>query len=320
MAAAKRNDTLKLFCKLAKIIAPPPDLTVSQWADLYRRLSAESSAEPGQWRTDRAPYQREIMDAIHDPAVETVVVMSSAQIGKTEFLLNITGYHIDYDPAPILMVMPTKELAEAYSKDRLAPMIRDTPALQAKVKDVRSRDSGNTLLHKKFPGGHITLVGANSPSGLASRPIRILLADEVDRFPISAGTEGDPLTLAEKRTKTFWNKKKVFVSTPTVKGVSRIETAFLNSSREEWCLPCPNCGEYQPLTWAQIHFEDVTHRCLCCGTRHNEFKWKAGEGKWVAKEPAARVRGFHLSGLISPWECWEKIIVNGHLKIRTFGH
>lgn len=304
----RRNDTASLFREFARVVAPPPSLTVSQWADLYRRLSSESSAEPGQWLTDRAPYQREIMDAINDPEVETVVVMTSAQVGKTEILLNIIGYHIDYDPAPIMVMQPTLQMAQAFSKDRLAPMIRDSPALHGKVADARSRDSGNTVLHKTFPGGHITMVGANSPSSLASRPIRILLADEVDRFPASAGAEGDPLALAEKRTTTFWNRKKVFVSTPTIKGVSRIEAAFLGSSQEEWCLPCPTCGTHQPLTWAQIRFEDATMECIKCGARHGEFEWKAGQGKWVAKTENPRVRGFHLNELASPWKRWGKII------------
>jgi phage terminase large subunit GpA-like protein len=308
--AAKRkiNDTESLFRDIAHVVAPPPELTVSEWADLYRRLSSESSAEPGQWRTDRAPYQREIMDAVNDPAVETVVVMTSAQVGKTEILLNIIGYHIDYDPAPIMVMQPTLQMAQAFSKDRLAPMLRDSPALQGKVADARSRDSGNTMLHKTFPGGHITMVGANSPSGLASRPIRILLADEVDRFPASAGAEGDPLTLAEKRTTTFWNRKKIYVSTPTIKGTSRIEAAFLNSTQEEWCLPCPSCGTHQPLTWAQIRFEDVTMECIHCNARHGEFEWKAGQGKWIAKEQNMKVRGFHLNELASPWKRWSTII------------
>jgi phage terminase large subunit GpA-like protein len=309
VARKRKNDTFGLFREIARVVAPPPDLTVSQWADLYRRLSSESSAEPGQWRTDRAPYQRGIMDAINDPAVETVVVMTSAQVGKTEIILNIIGYHIDYDPAPIMVMQPTLAMAQTFSKDRLAPMLRDSPALQGKVADARSRDSGNTVLHKTFPGGHITMVGANSPSSLASRPIRILLADEVDRFPASAGAEGDPLTLAEKRTTTFWNRKKIYVSTPTIKGVSRIEAAFLNSSQEEWCLPCPSCGEYQPLTWGQIQFDDVTHRCKFCGFSHGEFEWKAGKGKWIAKNPdSKKVRGFHLNELASPWKRWSTII------------
>ena len=149
-------------------LRPPPKLTISEWADRYRRLSPEASAEPGQWLTSRAEYQRGIMDAISDPAVDTVVVMSSAQVGKTEIVNNVVGFHVAQDPAPLLVLMPTLELGEAWSKDRLAPMVRDTPALRGKIKDPRSRDSGNTLLHKSFPGGHITVCGANSPASLAS--------------------------------------------------------------------------------------------------------------------------------------------------------
>ena len=172
---------------------PPPDLTVSAWADRFRRLSSESSAEPGAWRTDRAAYQRGIMDAISDPAIREVWVMKSAQVGWTEILNNCIGFHVHQDPAPMLLVQPTLEMAESWSKDRLAPMVRDTPALTERIADPKSRDSGNTLLHKKFTGGHLTVAGANSPAGLASRPIRVVLFDEVDRYPASAGTEGDPL-------------------------------------------------------------------------------------------------------------------------------
>ncbi len=218
-------------------------MTVSQWADAERRLSAESSAEAGRWNTDRAPYQREILDAVNNPECEEVVIMSSAQVGKTELILNTIGYYIDYDPAPILVVNPTIEMAQTFSKDRLAPMIRDTPALRGKVRDAKSKNSGNTILHKQFPGGHITMAGANSPASLASRPIRIALMDEIDRYPASAGTEGNPIKLAEKRTTTFWNRKKIKVSTPTIKGQSQIEAEFLSGSQEEWCVPCPCCGK-----------------------------------------------------------------------------
>lgn len=313
-----KNKTIKLFADVVKILAPPPPLTVSQWADKYRKLSPESSAEPGQWRTNRAPYQREIMDAVNDPFTETVVVMSSAQVGKTEILNNIIGYYIDYDPAPILLLEPTDKLGQTYSKNRLAPMIRDTPVLKGKVKDAKSRDSDNTILEKGFPGGYIAIVGANSPVGLSSRPIRILLADEVDRFPISAGAEGDPLSLAEKRTKTFWNKKKVFVSTPTEKGISRIEAEYEDSTKEEWCLPCPVCGRYQPLTWAQIKFEDVTMECKFCKDRFSELEWKSGKGMWIAQNEESKKRGFHLNALASPWERWD-IIINEFLKAKHKG-
>lgn len=300
--------TINLYARIAKILAPPPELTVSQWADMYRKLSREASAEPGQWNTDRAPYQREILDAINDAGCEEVVIMSSAQVGKTELLLNIIGYYIDYDPAPILCLQPTLEMAQTFSKDRLAPMFRDTPVLRGKVQDAKSRDSGNTILHKTFPGGHITMAGANSAAGLASRPIRVVLMDEIDRYPPSAGTEGNPIRLAEKRTITFWNRKKVKVSTPTIKGRSEIEKEFQTSSREEWCVPCPCCGRYQPYEWSRIRFSDVTMECKFCGEHLKESDWKENTGKWVAAVDNHQKRGFHLNALASPWIHWEEII------------
>lgn len=183
-----------MLARCVATLKPPPELTLSQWADRYRMLSAESSAEPGRWHTDKAPYQREIMDAIGDAHIRRVVIMCAAQLGKTELLLNILGYFMAYAPAPILVMQPTLDMGQTFSKDRLAPMIRDTPVLRGLV-DVKSRYAGNTILKKNFPGGHITIVGANSATGLASRPIKVLLADEVDRYPGSAGTEGDPLSL-----------------------------------------------------------------------------------------------------------------------------
>lgn len=303
-----QRQTANLFRKVASLVGPPPKWTVSEWADESRILSKEASAEHGRWNTDRAPYQREIMNAVNDPTVEDVVIMSSAQIGKTEILNNIIGYFIDYDPSPILLVMPTLEMAESYSKDRLASMIRDTPALTRKVSDAKSRDGNNTLLHKKFAGGHISLVGANSPASLASRPIRIVLADEVDRFPASAGTEGDPLSLAHKRTKTFWNRKKISVSTPTIKGISRIEAEYEESTKEQWCVSCPSCGVFQPYEWTQIRFEPVGMECRSCQEHHSEIEWKARPAKWIAQVPNAVKRGFHLNALTSPWESWDKII------------
>ncbi|SMF35080.1 Phage terminase large subunit (GpA) [Pseudobacteriovorax antillogorgiicola] len=153
-------------------ISPPPKMTVSEWADSYRQLSPESSSESGQWKTDRAPHQRGMMDAVSERGIHTIVSMISSQVGKTEGLLNVLGYHIDYDPAPVMAVQPTLKMAEAFSKDRLDPMIRDTPNLTVKVNGKES-----TIYHKKFLGGHVTMAGANSPASLASRPIRIVLAD-----------------------------------------------------------------------------------------------------------------------------------------------
>lgn len=276
-------------------------------------LSRESSAEPGRWRTARAEYQRGIMDAINDPTAEVVVVMKSAQVGWTEILNNTVGYYISYDPAPILLLQPTLEMAEAYSKDRLAPMLRDTPCLQAKVSDARSRDSGNTLLHKTFAGGQITMAGANSPASLASRPIRIVLGDEIDRYPASAGTEGDPITLARKRTATFWNRKILLGSTPTIKGLSRVEHAFEETDKRYYFLPCPACGHMQPLKWARIDFDSECHACEECGVLSSQVDWQGGRGEWRATElnpPNPKARGFHINELYSPWRTWGEIIAD----------
>nr|WP_255700229.1 phage terminase large subunit family protein [Ruegeria alba] len=299
--------------KALAVLRPPPDLTISAWADQNRRLSSEASAEPGQWRTSRAEYQRGIMDAISDPSVETVVVMSSAQTGKTETQLCCVGYHIDQDPAPIMVVMPTERDAETWSKDRFSPMARDTPCLQDKIANPKSRDGNNKILHKRFPGGHLTIVGANAPSGLASRPIRLLLCDEVDRYPFSAGAEGDPVNLAKKRTVTFWNRKIVLVSTPTNKGASRIEAAFEESDQRRFWVPCPACGAEQVLTWEQVKWdkaEDGSHRpetaryhCVDCDAPwKDETRWAAiSKGRWIAEAPFAGTAGFHLNEIYSPW-------------------
>jgi phage terminase large subunit GpA-like protein len=310
------NDELRirrLFSDNRQIWLPPPDLTVSQWADRERRISPEASAEPGRWRTSRAEYQREIMDAVSNSFIERVVVMTSSQIGKTELILNIIGYYVDQEPSPILTLQPTLTMGEAFSKDRLSTTIRDTPALQGKFKDPRSRDSGNTLLHKVFPGGHITIAGANSPASLASRPIRVLLCDEVDRYPTSAGTEGDPVDLAIQRTQNFWNRRIVLVSTPTILGISRIEKAYEASTKERWCVPCPTCGEFQPYEWERIVHKDVSEplmKCAHCGALHTEIDWKNGQerGIWVAEKQDERTRGFHLNAFASPWTTWTRLV------------
>ena len=293
-------------------------MTVSQWADQYRKLSSEASAEPGQWRTSRAPYQKGIMDAYNDKTVEQIVVMSSAQGGKTEIINNIVGYIIDQNPGPILLLQPTLEMAETWSKDRLAPMVRDTEVLIDKIRDPRSRDSGNTMKHKTFPGGHITMAGANSPAGLASRPIRDVLCDEVDRYPVSAGTEGDPVNLAAKRTTTFWNSKLILTSTPTTKDASRIEFAYEASDMRRYHVPCPHCKEVQHLKWSNIIFnkEDpvrtTRYACVHCGSEIDttEKLRMLRAGDWVAENEFRGVAGFHLNELYSPWRKWSDVVVD----------
>lgn len=281
---------------------------MSEWADEYRRLSPESSAEPGRWRTNRAEYQRGIMNAVNESGVETVVVMSSAQVGKTELVNNSVGYFISQDPSPILALNPTLEMSEAWSKDRLAPMVRDTPCLAGKIKDARSRDSGNTVLHKSFPGGHLTMAGANSPASLASRPIRIVMCDEIDRYPLSSGTEGDPVNLAVKRTTTFWNRKIILVSTPTIKGASRIEQAFEQSDQRRYFVPCPHCQHEQVLRWSNVKWdagepEKAWYECESCQKPiTNAHKAQMIRmGKWKATASFKGTAGFHLNELYSPW-------------------
>lgn len=311
-----RADPLTHLRRAATAWGPPPDLTVSEWADQFRRLSSESSAEPGAWVTSRAEYQRGIMDAVSDPTIREIWVMKSAQVGWTEILNNVIGYHVHQDPSPMLLVQPTLEMAEAWSKDRLAPMIRDTGPLTARIADPKARDSGNTLLHKKFSGGHLTVAGANSPAGLASRPIRIVLFDEVDRYPASAGTEGDPISLGKKRTATFWSRKVMAGSTPTIKGSSRIEAGFESGDQRFYNVPCPHCGEFQRLVWAQVrwpegHPEDARYVCVHCGVELTEQDKPAmlAQGEWVASQPFKGIASFHISELYSPWSSWAEMAV-----------
>lgn len=328
-ASQKRRETelrqtVKLFRQLNTAWEVPPKMLISDWADEYRRLSAESSAEVGRWRTSRAEYQREPMNSINDPAVRKTVLHFSSQTGKSEILNNTLGYYMDYDPSPILFIQPTEDDVRAYSQDRVAPMIRDTPVLNEKVSEAKSRDSGNTIMYKKFVGGYVQFLGANVPSKLASRPIKVVLADEIDRYPVSAGKEGDPLQLAEVRQTTFWNAKTVVCSTPTIKGASRIDDEYEASSQKELYIACPHCHEYQTLKWANLkfnHFKEqeakggenkfelLGYFCEHCGCIDSEVKWKKQPIKWIARHPEQKkIDGYHLNALISPWKTWNSLV------------
>ncbi|WP_410495807.1 phage terminase large subunit family protein [Cellulosilyticum sp. ST5] len=305
-----RKNTLEIFKNTIKVLEPPPNLKLSEWADENRRLSAEASAEQGRWNTDRAPYQREIMDSISDDRYQNIVVKSSSQVGKTEIVLNTIGYIVDHEPSPMLVVQPTETAAEDFSKDRLANMIRDTPCIRDKIKPSKSRDSENTILKKKFPGGILSIVGANSPVGLSAKPIRVVLFDEVDRYPASAGVDGDPVDLGEKRTNTFWNRKIIKVSTPTIKGISRIDQEYETSSKGVWNLRCPCCGRYNPLEFRRLRFEDANMQCMHCDEYFSESEWKEQDGKWIHEFNDNKIRGFHLNELASPWKSWSEIIAS----------
>lgn len=309
-----------------ELFRPPRAQTVSEWADNNRVLVSESSSATGRWNTDLAPYQREIMNAFVQPGVWQIAVMSPAQIGKTDMMLNMMGRAIDLDPGPMLMVQPTVEEAEKFSKERISPTIRATPVLARKVNEEKSRDSGNTILEKGFPGGYIALVGANAPTGLASRPIRYLFMDEIDRFPRSAGTEGDPIKLAEKRTITFrHNRRIVMTSTPTIKGASKIERAYMSGTREEWRTQCPHCGEYSFIRFDDIKFkfkkydlegdrgytvQSVEWECPNCHGHTGEYETKRQPAKWVALKPEALsngIRSFRPNPFMVPWSDWKEI-------------
>ena len=312
---------IKTFCEgFLKGLELPPKQTISEWADANRKLSSESSAEPGDWNTSRAEYQRGIMDAISDINCTEVTIVASSQVGKTEMINNAVGYYIDKDPCPILLLQPNLDVAKSWSTDRLAPMLRDTPCLQGKVSD--SKDSGNTVLHKSFPGGHITMAGANSAASLASRPIRVVMLDEIDRYPLSAGKEGDPVKLAIKRTTTFWNRKIVKCSTPTIAGMSKIDLSFGQSDMRFFMVPCPHCGKFQRLEWANVKWEKkdtveesaktAAYACTHCGTLWNDVeRWHAiSLGHWEATKPFHGHAGFSLWEGYSPWVRLEEIVQN----------
>ena len=304
---------------------PPENLTVTEWAECKRYLSTEASAEPGLWRTSRTPYLRAIMDAFTDPKIRHIVFVAASQVGKTEVINNIIGYIIDQNPGSILFVHPTTIDAREFSKLRIAPMIRDSPAVRRRISAPKSRDSGNTLLQKTYPGGILTLCGSNEAHALASKPIRYVFGDERDRWAQSAGTEGDPWELAMARQTTFYNAKAVEVSTPTIRGSSNIAKSFAKGTMERWKSQCPHCGEFHEIQWKDIRYEaeetvvnhertytvhDVFWICPGCGCVSEEAVMKKQPAKWVADNPAAYangVRSFWLNAFVSPWASWESI-------------
>lgn len=327
---AKRRGAARLNKAMRKALAgmtPPDDLTVTQWAEAKRRLSAESAAEPGPWRTERTPYLREPMDAFTDPKVRHIVMVAASQVGKSEFLNNCIGYIIDEDPGSILFIHPTTIDAQEYSKLRIAPMLRDSPALRQKIAAPKSRDSHNTILQKAYPGGILTMCGSTEAHALASKPIRYVFGDERDRWATSAGNEGDPWDLAMARQTTFYNAKAVEVSTTTIKNASAIESAYYTGTMERWNSKCPHCGEYHEIRWSDIRFEydeiivshkktykvkKVYYTCPGCGCISTEAEMKRAPAKWIAENPEAYgqgTRSFWLNAFVSQWASWESIVL-----------
>lgn len=292
-------------------LKPKPKLTISQWADEYRYIARGTSPEPGRWQTSRTPYVREIMDSFNQ-RTNTVVVMASSQVAKTEIGLNIAGYYMHEDPSPIMYLMPTDGLAEDFSKTRIQKTIDDTPVLRKLFKN-NSRDGDNTISLKAFPGGYITIHGANTPTKLSSKPIRVLIADEVDRFPKMLAKEGDPLKLAIQRTTNFYNKKILVISTPTIAETSTIVEWFEKTDKRYYYVPCPDCEHEFVFNWEHVKYlkkesgdvvaESVHLECPACFYKINDNvkNEMVAKGRWVRTLPNRLIPGFHISSLYSPW-------------------
>lgn len=302
--------------------ALPPKQTVSQWADRNRYIAEGTGAEAGRWRTDRAVFQREPMDIVNEIDVHTAVLMWSSQVGKTEILINISGYYIDQDPAPQLFVMPDLGNAEGFSRVRYQRTVDATPALRLRIGPQLTRDGSNTLLEKTFPGGDIVFAGANSPASLASRPRRIIILDEIDKYKKNIGSDGSPIKQAFQRAQNYWNARRLLASTPTIEGLSEIAAWFAKSDQRYFEVPCPHCQAYQDLQWESPSpdgegdpvprvvwpkGEPEKAEYVCrepdCGAvwseRERHLAVKAG--RWRARANFSGIAGFYLNALYSPW-------------------
>lgn len=308
-------------------LAPDPTLTVTEWADKHRVLPRVASAEPGQYRSSRTPYMVEIMNELSfSSPTREVTFMKPTQIAGSTILENWWLYTVDVAPCPFYIVHPTLDLAKSHSRQKLAPSISEMPAVKSKIRDVRSRDSGNTLLTKLYPGGILYLSGANSPASFRQKSIRCVALDDLDGYEMTS--EGDPEELATRRTDNFRTRKKIYrCSTPTSKGVSRIEAAFDSGSQAHYHVPCPHCEELQTLEWGGpgaafgIKFErdddgqviDAWYKCRHCGARINESAKTdmLARGEWIHEKPTRAHRSYHLNSLYSPlgWVSWKQIAV-----------
>lgn len=309
--------TENLFKDCLSILLPPKNMTVNEWADQNRVLTSESSKEAGQWETARTPYMLEVYESVTKDELRQMTLMMASQLAKSEFILNIFGRYVTLDPCPMLLVQPTDNMASAFSKERLDPMIRECQVVREKIKEAAKR-GGDTILHKLFTGGFIAIIGTNSPANLAARPIRIAFMDEVDRYAISSGKEGSPIVLVKKRLQTYEDISKCIITgTPTVKGKSPVESEYENSSQGEWHLKCPKCNKYLPLKFPNLKWEDddpssVKMKCEYCGELSTEKEWKRNnqaDGIWIHRHPERKAHlGYHLNALASVFRSWEDIV------------
>lgn len=298
-------------------------MTVSEWADAYRILPDVGSAKPGPWQTSWAEYQREVMDSFNEPDVTDLVICAAVQLLKSEVILNILGYLMHLDPCPIIMVQPDERNAEDFSKDRVASMIEVTPVLRERVLKRRggSSDKKSTKFNIGFKGGYLAIASANVEASLSSKPARVILLDEIDKYPTSAKKGGDPIDLAEKRTTTFPNAKRVKVSSPGDKDTSRILKEFAKSDQRYCYVPCVHCGLYQILKWGgkDTDFgmkwegddpETAYYQCEGCGGRLYEADKleMISRPKFIPHAKSKGIRGYQISALYARNFSWEKLV------------
>ncbi len=306
-------------------LKPPPRLSLSQWADEHVRLSAESAAVPGRWKT--LPYQVGIMDAMSDPTVTDVTLMKSARIGYTLMISAAVGYFVHQQPCSILFAQPTVDDAKEFSKDTIAPMMIDVPVLAEVVQD-EAEEKGprgaDTIRGKRYPGGRLSLIGANSGAGFRRRSCRVFIGDEVDAWPASAGNDGDPVRLGKKRTEYFWNRKHFFGSTPLIEGHSRIQKSYLEGDQRKFYVPCPHCGHMDHLVFKQDpeggHYlvfdktapDDAHFVCSQngCVIEYKDQRAMVAGGEWRAAQPFNGHASFHIWAAysFSPNATWAHIV------------
>lgn len=295
------------------VFMPPPDRSLSQWADEERYIAAGTSSEPGKWKTSRVEYMRQPMDTATSGEYNKLILMGGTQWGKTEFLLNLLGFYISEDPSPILFINPSKDSADDFSEERFTPMVEATPCLRSKIEPNKSRDSKNTINNKKFKNdAHIAFVGSNVPNDVASRSRRIIIGDEIDRWALSAGKDGDVISLARQRLKNWWNSFEALASTPVDFDTSVIYREWLGSDQRHRHYKCPDCGHSHHLEWENVKWdgddintspETALYHCPGCGVGWNDVtRWRLDKtGIWIKSNPDSKIAGFHISQLYSPW-------------------
>jgi len=307
-----------------KGLKPTPNLSLSEWADENFWLPKEGNVEPGKFRSSRTPYLKEIMDNLspHSP-VEYTIVIKGTQLGFTTVGLVWFAYTVDIDPASMMMLMPTLNTARRHSKKKVKPTIETNPCLRGKIKEARSRDSGNTMMLKEFPGGDLTIAGANSGADMRNLSVQKQIQDELDGYPLDVDDEGDPSDLSENRSDAYGERAKFYkLSTPKIKQTSLITREFEDSDQRHYHVPCPFCGYKQILRWEYFRFtyqektyqlmSEVTFQCISCNEEiHEHYKtFMLENGEWVPHNPGNERRGYHLSSFYSPlgWLSWKKIV------------